>query len=383
MPVHKYLIMKKKSTSLRFAALASVSFLLFIASCSGEAEKKTSSPEIETLALINYRPHSIYKIPQTTIEKAAFPVIDMHSHDYAQNSEEIDRWVETQKKAGIEKTVILSMETGEGFDALLEKYAGYPEQFEFWCGIDYTGYDSEKNWAEHAIEELERCFKLGASGVGELGDKGEGLLYSKPTKAYGLHMDDPALKPVWEKCAELGMPVNIHIAEPIWMYEAMDSTNDGLMNALNWKVDLSKEGILNHSELIQTLENAVRENPRTTFVACHFANCSYDLDIASRLLDAYPNLWLDIAARYAETAPIPRHVRSFYEKYQTRLFYGTDMGMDQMMYQTTFRILESEDEHFYEHERFGYHWPLNGFGLPKEILKQVYSENAINLKNSL
>jgi hypothetical protein len=49
------------------------------------------------------------------------------------------------------------------------------------------------------------------------------------------------------------------------------------------------------------------------------------------------------------------------------------------MYRTTFRILESEDEHFYEHELFGYHWSLNGYGLPDEVLEKVYRNNALKL----
>ena len=66
------------------------------------------------------------------------------------------------------------------------------------------------------------------------------------------------MKPLLEKCAELKMPVNVHVAEDEWMYLPADSTNDGLMNAAKWKVDLTKKGILNHDQLIATLENAVR-----------------------------------------------------------------------------------------------------------------------------
>lgn len=350
-------------------------FLISLISCN----EPSGEMGVSELRLKDYRPVSIYKVKQTNIEKAAFPIIDMHSHDYAENEKEIDRWVETMDKSGIEKTIVLSKQTGQGYDDVLKKYAKYSERFEIWCGIDYTGYDKDENWSDNAVKELERCYKLGARGVGELGDKGEGLLYSKPTAAYGLHMDDPALIPVWTKCAELKMPVNIHIAEPIWMYEAMDSTNDGLMNAYDWQIDLSKENILDHGELIQTLENAVKNNPNTIFIACHFANCSYDLSIVGALLDKYPNLWIDNAARYAETAPIPRHVKAFYEKFQDRLIYGTDMGMAETMYQVTFRILESEDEHFYESDLFGYHWALNGFGLSDSILKKLYYHNASQL----
>ena len=62
-----------------------------------------------------------------------------------------------------------------------------------------------------------------------------------------------------------------------------------------------------------------------------------------------------------------------------RLVYGTDMGFDKPMYRVTFRILESQDEHFYEIEQFDYHWSLNGFGLSDETLKQVYQGTATKL----
>ncbi len=172
------------------------------------------------------------------------------------------------------------------------------------------------------------------------------------------------------------MPINIHVAEPYWMYEPMDIHNDGLMNGFTWRIDKSKDNILLHSELIKTLENAVRDNPNTTFIACHFANCSHDLTIVGSLLEKYPNLYADISARYAEVAPVPKYARAFIEKYSDKLLYGTDMGFEKSMYQVTFRILETADEHFYEIERFNYHWPLYGFDLSDTTLKKIYYENA-------
>jgi predicted TIM-barrel fold metal-dependent hydrolase len=218
---------------------------------------------------------------------------------------------------------------------------------------------------------------MGARGVGELGDKGKGLVYGQP-KAWGMHLDDPRMDPLLEKCADLKMPVNIHVADPIWMYQPMDSTNDGLMNAYEWRLD-NQPGIVDHAGMIKILENAVRRHPRTTFIACHFANCEYDLNKLGTLLDKYSNLYADISARYAETAPIPRFVKKFYERYQNRLVYGTDMGLDPEMYRITFRILESTDEHFYATGQFGYHWALNGFGLDNKILKKLYRGNAIKI----
>ena len=329
---------------------------------------------VDHILLKNFRPVSIYAIPVNIPAKARFPLIDMHSHPYAQSKAEIATWVETMDKMGVTKTIILTFETGAKFDSLVEVYGKFPGRFELWCGFDYTGFD-KPGFGPAAVKELERCFKKGARGVGELGDKGAGEIYSKPVSGLGLHMDDPRMKPLLQKCAELHMPINIHIAEPYWMYLAADSLNDGLMNASTWKVTV-KPGMLDHAQLIQSLENAVRDNPKTIFIACHFINCEYDLTKPGRLLDLYPNLYLDISARYAETATIPRYMAKFYDKYQDRLIYGTDMGMDEHMYRITFRVLETLDEHFYETEAFGYHWAMNGFGLNNTILKKLYMDNA-------
>ncbi len=348
--------------------LSQVIFFILIFSFSLPAQT-----DPENLLLKNYRPKSIYNIPVTRITKAKFPVFDAHSHPYATSEEELDLWVKNMDEAGITKTILLSYAHGSEFDSLVNFYSKYPDRFELWCGFDYTGYD-KPGYGPAAVKELERCFNKGAKGVGELGDKGKGLMYCTP-HAPGMHIDDNRMDPLLEKCAELGMPINIHVGEPQWFYEKMDSTNDGLINAYSWRLD-NQEDILNLDEVLATLENAVKKHPKTLFVACHFANQNTDLAKLGRLFNLYPNIYADISARYAENAPVPRYTNAFIEKYQDRLLYGTDMGFDKSMYETTFRILESNDEHFYNIELFGYHWPLYGIGLSDGALEKLYSLNA-------
>ena len=329
----------------------------------------------DTLLLSHYRPHSIYKTPEANIQKASAPAIDMHSHDYVEAGKGVGDWVKLMDEKGIAKTMILSYQSGKGFDSVVEKYKRYPGRFTIWCGFDYTGYGTP-GWEKHAVAELERCYKKGARGLGELGDKGTGELYSKPASGKGLHIDDPQMKPLLQKCAELHMPVSIHVAEDQWMYETPDSTNDGLMNGATWHVSMNEPGKLGHDELIASLEHAVRDNPKTTFVACHLANTCSNLSVLGNLLDKYPNLYADVAARYGEIAPIPRAAATFITKYADRIVYGTDNSPDNDMYLATFRILESADEHFYYPEMFNYHWALYGLHLPKEVLEKVYRKNA-------
>lgn len=330
----------------------------------------------EKILLKDYRPVSLFNIPVSKIQMAKYPVIDVHSHPYAIGIEQIVEWVKNMDEVGIEKTIILTHAHGAKFDSIYSLYSKYPDRFELWCGFDYTGYN-KPGYGPGAVKELERCYKEGAHGVGELGDKGKGLFYCQPP-AYGMHVDDEKLDKLLEKCGELGMPVSIHVADPVWMYQKMDSTNDGLMNAYSWRLD-NQKNILGLKELLKTLENAVAKHPQTIFIACHLANCSYNLQLIGNILDKYSNLYADFAARYAETAAIPRYTAKFFTEYQDRLLYGTDMGFDKNMYRLTFRILESEDEHFYEIEQFGYHWPLYGFGLSQDILKKIYRDNALNI----
>jgi predicted TIM-barrel fold metal-dependent hydrolase len=337
---------------------------------------KSNSQSLNDLKLSVYRPKSIYKIPVTKVTVAKYPVIDMHTHVYARNKTEIEKWIATMDKCGIEKAIVLTGASGSRFDTLVKMFSGYSKRFELWCGFDYTGYENPGYGAD-AVKELVRCFENGARGVGEIMFKGKGISSSSKGRSIMLP-DDPRLDPLFEKCAELGLPVNLHISEDKWMYESMDSTNDGLMNASYWEVRM-ENGAKTHEEMLERLENTLRRHPATTFIAAHLANCCADLSVLGNFFEKYPNLYADISARYGELAPIPKFVHDFIEKYQDRIVYGTDMNFNEKMYMVTFRILETDDEHFYETEMFNYHWPLYGLFLSDRTLRKLYRGNALKL----
>ncbi|SPE57282.1 Amidohydrolase 2 [Verrucomicrobia bacterium] len=324
----------------------------------------------DQLLLKDYQPRSIFRIPQTQVDKARYRVIDMHSHDYAPRGGGIENWIKNMDAAGIQKTIILSGATGKKFDEILARYGKFPDRFEVWCGLDYSEFD-QSGYGPAALAELERCHQAGATGVGELSDKGRGL--NGRTNLAGMHPDDPRLDAIYEKCADLHMPLNIHVGEDKWMYEPMDASNDGLMNGWTWRVS-HDPAVLQHDEVIETIAHAAKKHPRTTFIACHLANCCSDLNRLAAMFDSCPNLYADLGARYGEIAPIPRFASQFIERYQDRIVYGTDAGTGLEMYRTSFRLLETSDEHFYPN--YQYHWAWYGFALPDEVLKKIYRANA-------
>ncbi|OJV38038.1 MAG: hypothetical protein BGO29_08705 [Bacteroidales bacterium 36-12] len=332
---------------------------------------------IDTLLLKNYQPISIFKIQKTDLLKGKYPIIDLHSHDYAQNEEEILEWILNMDACGIQKTHLLSCNwIGKPFEEFVKKYSSFHDRFAFWTSFDYTGFD-DSGWSDRAIQTLIKHHKMGAVGVGEMGDKGDGDLYGYPTPGRGIHLDHPKIQPLLAKCAELKMPINIHIAEPKWMYENINLHNDGLLTAANWAIDTTKVE-LGYEGLMNSFENAVKNNPKTIFIACHYLNMNHDLNRLSKLLDQYPNLYVDIAGRMGESAVTPKTTRAFLIKHADRVLFGTDNGMSQTMYRNIFRILETDDEHFYIPD-YGYHWAYSGMNLPQKVLKKIYYQNAIKI----
>ena len=352
--------------------------------------------------LKDFRPESVYRVPKSHIAKAKFPLVDVHCHGF--QADQVDAMVRLMDAVGLEKTVIFTgAGTADRFAEVAKPYAKYPTRFDPWCLFDMTG-ANDPGFGPAAVKALEACHAAGAVGVGELSDKGWGFR-SRPAGAAaagtgaagaggagargggaarggvpqtpGPHPDDARIDPLWDRCAQLGMPVNMHVSDPIWSYQPMDLKNDGLMNAYTWRIDDKQPGILGHNGLIESLEGAVRKHPRTVFIACHLANLDYDLTRLGGMFDRNPNLYGDISARFAELAPIPRFYNEFCRKYSDRVLYGTDNTYRQDMFSATFRLLETNDEHFYEDFFRTYHWPFYGAGLPDNVLKKIYRDNAI------
>lgn len=353
-------------------------------SCAPKAEKELTSREIAGQILLkDFKPVSIFNIPATEVNTPKYGVIDMHSHDYTNsNPEQIAEWIKTMDACGIRHAHIMHCEwIGEDFETMLAAYGAHPDRFSVWCSLDYTDIEAE-DWEERAKAHLDRCKALGAFGIGEMVDKGLGDEYARPVKGTHIHLDHPKMQSVLEYAGQIGLPINIHVGEPIWMYEPIDVHNDGLMNGANWKVDTTVEGCYDYDGVIECFANAAKAHPNTIFIGAHYLNMTQDYPRLGKILDECPNVYLDLSARLGESGVTPRATSRFIEKYADRIFYGTDNGTSANMYRTVFRFLETDDEHIYE-PSFGYHWAYSAFDLPDKVLRKLYYENAEKLYKKL
>src|SRR5437763_5209225 len=87
--------------------------------CAATADDK---PSPDRLLLKDFRPRSIYNVPRTHVERARFPVIDVHSHPYARTEAQVDQWVRNMDEVGLDRTIVMVGAAGKRFDDVLASY---------------------------------------------------------------------------------------------------------------------------------------------------------------------------------------------------------------------------------------------------------------------
>jgi maltose-binding protein MalE len=98
-------------TLIKYAVAASASAAL-LASCTNtnQPEPEQKGDFASELKLSEYRPVSVFKTPQSNIQHAKFPVIDMHSHAYVDNVEDLQQWVRDMEANNVVKVIIQTKE---------------------------------------------------------------------------------------------------------------------------------------------------------------------------------------------------------------------------------------------------------------------------------
>ena len=249
-------------------------------------------------------------------------------------------------------------------------------------------------------EELSVAKDMGAIGLKI--PKGLGLGYPAPDGEHLLPVDDPKLDPLFEEAGKLGMPIAIHTGDPKAFWQPADAKNerlDELQAHPEWS--FFGEPVPSWAELHAQFERRVARHPKTVFIGVHFGNDPEDPDHVGQMLDKYPNLYIDTAARVPEIGrQDASKMRQFFEKYQDRILFGTDLGVgptqDDMMYgsngalpptvdderrfyESTWRYFETRDKQFESPTPIQGRWKIDGIGLSEQVLRKLYFENAARL----
>jgi predicted TIM-barrel fold metal-dependent hydrolase len=332
---------------------------------------------MDSILLKEYNPSSSLKVPETHVEKARFPVIDVHTHTNQariRTAKDVEDWLRTMDAVGIETSIVFTGATGAEFDRLAALFKPYGRRFQVWCALE-GGDVTAPDWPQRAAKELERCYRTGARGIGELTDKGSGMQRGSVPKEQRLHPDDPRLDPVWRKAAELKIPVNVHIADHPSCWQPLGPNQERTPDFQHF--NLYGKDVLSYEALLASRDRMLSKHRQTTFIACHLGNQGNDLEALAKVLEANPNLYVDISARDYEVGRQPRMAARFLARYKDRVLFGTDMERDPAMYRSWWRLLESADE--YLPGRIW--WRYYGLELPAPVLESLYRNNARRVLN--
>jgi predicted TIM-barrel fold metal-dependent hydrolase len=363
----------------RYRVMSVLAVALAATVCYAQAPRRARGQQgpgpMDKILLKDYRPVVSLVVPENHVAKAKYQAVDVHSHTYARTPDEIANWVRIMDETGVEVTVVLTGATGERFDQLAALFLRpYPNRFQLYCGID-TRDPEAPDYPERAAAELVRCYGKGARGVGEVIDKGSGLARGRLPREKRLHVDDARLDAFWNKCAELKMPVNMHIADHPSCWRPPDETQE--RSPAFQRYNQYGRDVPSYEELLLKRDRLLEKHPETTFIFCHLSNEGNDLQTLSKVLDRFPNLYLDISARAYEVGRQPRTAARFLARYKDRVLFGTDQSLSEKMYQAWWRLFETADE-FMPGPSW---WRLYGLELPDDVLEAMYRSNAKRLLN--
>jgi predicted TIM-barrel fold metal-dependent hydrolase len=342
------------------------------------------------LPLRQFRPRPSLVTKTTLIERPRFPVIDAHNHlgdpfGGGWHKRPVAQLLDLLDAAHVR--LYVDLDGGWGEDILHQHLDHFknaaPERFRIFGGVAW------EQWPAHG----DRFGEWAAARLREQAARGaEGLKIWKP---FGLHVrdqhgalvkvDDRRLDPLWATAGELGLPVMIHVADPVAFFEPLDATNerwDELHAHPDWH--FPSPPFPSFLSIMDGLAALIANHPATTFIGAHVGCYAENLAWVAALMDRCPNFYVDPSARIGELGRQPYAARRFFIKYADRVLFGTDASPDLASYRLYYRFFETDDEYF----NYGTgdvptqgRWQICGLYLPDDVLAKLYFRNAERVLN--
>ncbi len=337
-----------------------------------------TQPSDERMDFEQYDPPSSLVVPEHRLARAKFPFIDVHNHQFNMPTANLNDLLQQMDELNMAVMVNLSGRgrgSAEHLAGAIRNVKKYNEKrFVVFTNIDFSDIDDPK-WQAKTLKGLEDDVRLGANGLKIYKNLG---MSARDSKGGRIHIDDPRIGPVWDKCGELGIPVLIHSADPRQFWQPVDENNERWLELKTRPGRRHDTDPVSWETIIAEQHNIFRKHPKTKFINAHLGWYGNDLKKLGELLDEFPNMYTEIGAVIAELGRQPRYARAFMLKYQDRVLFGKDSWVPEE-YTTYFRVLETDDDYFPYHKRYHAFWRMYGMDLPDEVLKKIYYKNALRV----
>lgn len=277
-------------------------------------------------------------------------------------------------------------------DALMAK-AKYPDRFYVFTSFDVSEYFKHgKEIGKYQAKFVDNMRRCGCDGLK--------IIEGKPTmrKIMGAipGFDEPCWEPLWKYLEDTQFPVLWHLNDPesCWGPEEEAPRHIRLGN------ELYDDTFVNNEEQYRQMEAILQRYPNIKFIFAHLYFMSAQLPRLAKILDTYPNVMVDITPGleiYVNLSKNTEEAKEFFEKYQDRIMYGTDIGarcvlaenaqplneeeclarmdlIDGLFQAETHRIMKEDGRYLINTEDF----LQQGFDLSEEALNKIYWKNFEN-----
>ena len=252
----------------------------------------------------------------------SIPKIDVHAHATAfpglypycpasANFLSAEDVISVYDKIGVEKGVLLPLVSPDGIIAPMTTEATkvladqYCDRF-FWFGnVDPRAVG---NHAKAPLDQIIGAYKaLGAKGIGEV--------------TASIYMDDPRADNLFACCAEMDMPVTIHVSIEPDSYGIADDLGLPRLEKILKKYPNLK--LLGHSQVFWSEISADNnEEIRNTYPTGKVTEGRI-----AQLMREYGNLYCDLSAGSGANAFLrdPEYAAKFIDEFADRMLYGCDL----------------------------------------------------------
>lgn len=296
-------------------------------------------------------------------------IIDSHTHIFYHNPKKL---LEMADRYAYEKICAVSIPCDglklNNLECLLLKKLA-PGRAYVYGGITYLP-DVEPNGADHR-RELELLVDAGCDGWK--------LLESKPAvyRRLQIPLDSDVFDGAFGFAEETGLPIVWHAGDPATFWDASQAPAFAVEN--NWLC--IGEGYPTLEAIYRQVEHVLEKHPRLRATMAHLYFTSDNRPYGCRMLDSYENLWFDVtpgSEMYWAFIADRKGWTEFFERYQDKLVYGTDMmdyegdvvyGSQDVIVDFVMRTLVG-DKPFTVKEHGG-----TGLGLSEHVLRRLMCEN--------
>ncbi len=264
----------------------------------------------------------------------------------------------------------------------------YPGRVAFAATFSVASFQSP-DWASTQLRRLDDAFAKGAVGVKVW--KNIGLALRDPDGKYVM-LDDPRLKPIFDRLERGNIVLLGHQAEPLncWLpFDKMTVRSDReYFRAHPQYYMFQHPEVPSHEAQLTARDRMLEQHPKLRFDSVHLASLEWDVDEIAKFLERFPLANVDMAARMShlehQATRDREKVRNFLIRYQDRILYGTDIEVGP--HDSGASIASDAHETWLQDWRFltsseplhstEFDAGFQGLALPNSVVDKIYSGNA-------